>query len=181
MRVIRSSFTFQIKSEDNVRLNAALGGGSIWDVGCYPISYMRYLLGQEPLEVFGWQMTGTHGVDEMFAGQMRFSGDVFGQFDCGLRAPHREHFEVVGSEGTITLPIAFKPETRAQIWLRHDDGDPEAIKITSPELYAGEIEDMEDCILTGKAPRVSHADSRGNAATITALLASAREGQPVVP
>jgi xylose dehydrogenase (NAD/NADP) len=181
VRLIRGSFTFQIASEANVRLNAALGGGSIWDVGCYPISYTRYLLGREPLEVFGWQTTGTHGVDEMFAGQMRFEGDAVGQFDCGLRVPHRQHFEVVGSEGTITVPVPFKPDARAQIWLRHGDAEPEAIAINSPELYAGEIEDMADCILTGKAPRVSQADSRGNAATITALLASAREGRPIIP
>jgi xylose dehydrogenase (NAD/NADP) len=179
VRLIRGSFSFQIADEGNVRLNAALGGGSIWDVGCYPISYTRYLLGQEPVEVFGRQTTGVHGVDEMFAGQMRFNGDAAGQFDCGFRVPHRQHFEVVGSEGTISVPVPFQPATRAQIWLTHGDAEPEAIDISSPELYAGEIEDMADCILTGKAPRVSYADSRGNAAAIVALLTSAKEGKPV--
>ncbi len=179
VRLIRGSFTFQIESEDDVRLNAELGGGGIWDVGCYPISYTRYLLGREPVEVFGWLKRGASGVDEMFAGQMRFEGGVVGQFDCGLRAPHREHLEVVGSEGTITVPVPFKPEAHVQIWLRLDDAEPEAIAIDSQELYAGEIEDMADCILTGKAPRVSHADSRGNAATIAALLTAATEGRPV--
>jgi D-xylose 1-dehydrogenase (NADP+, D-xylono-1,5-lactone-forming) len=181
VRLIRGSFSFQIASEEDVRLSAPLDGGSVWDVGCYPISYIRHLLGQEPIEVFGWQMTGAHGVDEMFAGQMRFPGDVYGQFDCGFRVPHRQQLEVVGSEGIIRVPVPFKPETHSQIWLQRGDAEPEAINLESPELYTGEIEDMADCILTGKAPRVSIADSRGNAATIAALLASASEGKPIVP
>jgi predicted dehydrogenase len=181
VRLIRGSFSFQIASEENVRLNAALDGGSVWDVGCYPINYTRYLLGQEPIEVFGWQTVGVHGVDEMFAGQMRFPGDAFGQFDCGFRVPHRQHFEIVGSEGTIVVPVPFKPDAHSQIWLQRGAGEPESVAIESPELYTGEIEDMADCVLTGKAPLISFADSRGNAATIVALLTSAKEGRPIVP
>jgi D-xylose 1-dehydrogenase (NADP+, D-xylono-1,5-lactone-forming) len=36
VKLVRSSFTFTISAAPNVRLNADLAGGSIWDVGCYP-------------------------------------------------------------------------------------------------------------------------------------------------
>ena len=44
------------------------------------------------------------------------------------------------------------------------------------ELYLGEVEDMADAIIQGKAPRISLEDSRANVATIVALLESARTG-----
>jgi xylose dehydrogenase (NAD/NADP) len=62
-------------------LDPALGGGSLWDVGCYPVSFAQALAGGDPLEVFGWQVLGDTGVDLTFAGQMRFGGGVLAQFD----------------------------------------------------------------------------------------------------
>ena len=47
------------------------------------------------------------------------------------------------------------------------------------ELYIGEVEDLADAILLGKAPRISLADSRANVAAICGLLESARSGKPV--
>ena len=64
-----------------MRLNKDLAGGSLWDVGCYPVSYARTMLGEEAIEVFGWQTLGPSGVDEMFAGQLRFASGKVAQFD----------------------------------------------------------------------------------------------------
>jgi predicted dehydrogenase len=178
LRVIRGGFTFNIGNPDDVRLNPQLGGGSIWDVGCYPISYARAVMGADPVQVFGWQVTGASGVDEVFVGQMCFADGAYAQFDCGFRAPERMLMEFVGSAGTITLRNAFKPGLDGEIMLCREGGNPEPIAIAGQELYLGEIEDMADAIVFGKAPRISLADSRANVATIVALLESARQGRP---
>jgi len=175
----RGSFTFNLTREADVRLVPALGGGSIWDVGCYPISYARFVVGAEPVEAFGWQSLGQTGVDETFVGQLRFPNDIYAQLDSGFRAPYRTQVEVVGGDGTITVPASFKPGLNEQIILRRGD-EAQTIVIPGQELYSGEVEDMADAILLGKAPRVSLAESRGNIAAIVALLQSAREGKPVV-
>ena len=39
VRLIRGAFTFPLTRVADIRLDAALGGGSLWDVGCYPVSY----------------------------------------------------------------------------------------------------------------------------------------------
>jgi len=179
LRVVRGGFTFNIANSADVRLNAELGGGSIWDVGCYPISYARAVIGSDPVEVFAWQVTGDSGVDEVFVGQMRFRSGAYAQFDSGFRAPERMLMEFVGSAGTITLTNAFKPGIEAEIAFCPEGGTPEPILIPGQELYLGEIEDMADAVLLSKAPRISLSDSRGNVATIVALLRSAREGKPV--
>jgi len=179
LRLVKGDFTFNIDSERNVRLDPGLGGGSIWDVGTYPVSYTRYILGSEPEEVFGWQVKGSSGVDEVFSGQMRFAGGELAQFDSGFRSPYRSRIEIVGNEGALLVPHPFNPglEVDVRLW----DGEKwEIFDMPAQELYIGEVEDLADAVLLGKTPRISLEHSRNNAKTILALLRSAESGRPEI-
>jgi D-xylose 1-dehydrogenase (NADP+, D-xylono-1,5-lactone-forming) len=178
LRLVRGAFSFIITNPDDVRLSADLGGGSIWDIGCYPISYARYVIGSEPLEVFGWQQSGDGGVDETFAGQMRFAGNVFVQFDSSFRIPQRSFMEFIGTKGILHVPVPFKPGTKESLLLEVGEKT-KKIPVKGQELYLGEVEDMAGVILNGKSPCIPLADSRHNVATILALLASAHKNSPV--
>ena len=177
LQLIKGAFTFTLTREGNFRSVKEMGGGSIWDVGCYPISYARMLAG-EPSEVFGWQVEGQSGSDMSFFGQMKFANGVHAQFDSGFQSPLRSHIEIVGSRASLIVPAPFKPGRTSEIFLRHGE-DEERIKIKGQELYMGEVDDMCDAILLGRPPRISLAESRGNVATILALLESANTGKAV--
>jgi len=179
LKLIRGSFSFVLSREEDIRLlDPAMGGGSIWDIGCYPISYARTVVGENPVEVFGWQVTGKTGIDETFVGQMRFGGEVHAQFDSSFVIPFQSFMEIVGSEGTLSIPKPFKPEVNERIFITRDDKT-EAIKVKGQELYLGEVEDMADAILLGHDSRISLDDSRANVGVIAALLESARVGKPI--
>lgn len=176
VRVIRGAFTFTLTRETDVRLDPLLGGGSLWDVGCYPISMARYLVGDEPSEVSGWQRITPSGVDETFAGQLDF-GSTVAQFDCGFRGPLRTHLEIVGTEGSIVVPAPFKPGLEEQLILNRG-GSVETVRIEGEALYTGELDDLADAAAGGR-PRISLRDSRGTIACILALYESAQSGEPV--
>ena len=178
LKLIRGSFSFVLARAGDVRLDPALGGGSIWDVGCYPISYARTVVGANPLQVFGWQVTGQTGIDETFVGQLRFENDIYAQLDSSFVIPHQAFMQIIGSEASLNIPRPFKPGKAEKIFLTRGD-ETETIKVKGQELYIGEVEDMADAILLGKEPRISLADSRLNVAVISALLESARSGKPV--
>ena len=178
LKLIRGSFSFALAREGDVRLDPAMGGGSVWDIGCYPISYARTVVGAAPLAVFGWQVIGPTGIDETFVGQMRFDHDILAQFDSSFVIPFHSFMEIIGSEGTLNIPKPFKPETDEKIYLTRGDKT-ETIKIKGQELYIGEVENMADAILLGREPRISLDDSRVNVAVISALLESARTGKSV--
>jgi D-xylose 1-dehydrogenase (NADP+, D-xylono-1,5-lactone-forming) len=182
IRAMRGSFTFELTRDNNYRFEPAQGGGALWDVGCYPVSFMRMVAGADPLEVFGWQSTGPTGIDETFTGQLRFPGEVHGQFDCSFVLPSHTFMEIVGTEATLIIPLPFKPGEATKIFISRG-GKTETVRIKGQFLYTGEVEDMADAVLLGKPPRMSLADSRGNAATILALFESARTGKacPVEP
>jgi predicted dehydrogenase len=176
--VIRGAFTFALDKPKDVRLDPAMGGGCVWDIGCYPVSYARYIAGAEPLEVFGWQVTGASGVDEVFAGQLRFPGEVLAQFHASFRSPYNTLMELVGTTGSLRVPIPFQSSQEAVLQLLQDDKS-EIIPTPGPDRYLLEVENLTAAILEGQAPRISLAHSRANVATLVALLQSAREGRPV--
>ena len=178
LKLLRGAFSFELTHEGNIRSDPAMGGGSIWDVGCYPISYARTIIGAEPLEVFGWQVTGPTGIDDTFIGQMHFEGDVYAQFDSSFVIPFHTYMEIVGSEAALIIPKPFKPDLNEKIFLVRD-GKTETVKVKGQELYLGEVEDMADAITLGKTARITLDDSRANIATIMALLESASTNQPV--
>ncbi len=70
----------------DVRLDASLGGGSLWDIGCYPVSAVVGLIGQPPVEAFGWSCMTDSGVDESFTGMLRFPNQVVATVHSGFRA-----------------------------------------------------------------------------------------------
>ena len=179
LHLIRGAFTFNLDRPGDVRRDLALGGGSIWDVGCYPISLARFVAGGDPMTVFGHAINGPTEIDENFAGQLTFGDNLHAQFDSGFKAPFRTHAEIVGTTGAITVLRPFKPTHDETIVINRGDRTEEIRVSSHEELYLPEIEDLGRAILEGTPPRVSLADSRGNVATILALLESARTRQPV--
>ncbi len=175
---VKGAFTFSLKDSSDVRLVPEWGGGSIWDLGCYPISFACLIARAEPVEAFGWQKRGASGVDVVFAGAMRFANGVLAQFESGFASPYRTWLEVVGTDGSLHLDQPFKPSGNPRIRLEYGERT-ELVEVFDKELYRGEIEDMEDAVLDGRPQRVAMADSRTIVATIVALLESARSGNVV--
>ena len=162
LRYIRGSFTFTLNRPGDVRFEPTYGGGSLWDVGCYPVSLARVLAGMQPREVFGRAQHGATGIDEMFAGQLIFTDKLQAQFDCGFAAPFRTEAELVGTTGSIRVTRPFKPGASETLVLSRGD-DFEQIAIDNAgELYVGEVEDMGKAIQEGTPSRVTLADSRDN-------------------
>jgi predicted dehydrogenase len=178
LKVIRGAFSFALAREGNIRWRPEMGGGSLWDIGCYPISYARLVAGSEPVEVFGASVASPTGVDETFCGLMRFANGLLAQFDCSFACAYRTFMEIAGSEAILEAPQPFKPGLDAAMVLRRGERV-ETISVPGQELYSGEVENMADVILLGRAPRVTLADSRANVAVISALLESARSGKPI--
>ena len=180
LRFVRGSFSFPLTREGGVRLVPEWGGGSLWDVGCYPVSYARLVAGQPPVSVTGCAEKGPTGVDVAFAGVLRFEGGVLAAFDCGFQSVFRTSMELVGTEAALEVPVPFKPGVRETLRLVRD-GSVQTLEVEGDALYSGEVADLERAILDGAPPAISLADSRANVATLAALHQSAAEGRSVRP
>lgn len=178
IQLVHGSFSFRLDDPENIRWDPEMGGGAIWDVGCYPVSYTRTMLGAEPSAVFANQVTNSKGVDGSIFAQLEFPGDVYAQIDSSFKIPYHTFMEFIGDEATLIIPEPFKPGLNEKVYL-NKEGKTSVISIKGIELYLGEVEDMADAVLLGKSNTVSLADSRANTAALLAILQSARTGLKV--
>jgi D-xylose 1-dehydrogenase (NADP+, D-xylono-1,5-lactone-forming) len=181
--LIRASFNYAMGSRDNVRLEPAYGGGSLWDVGVYPVSLAQFVTGQTPEWVMGDQWLGATGVDESFAGQMHYGPPGSGlaaQISCSFRAPFYTAAEIIGTEGRLSLNRPFIGlEDAGQLIFYPEQGEKQLIAVPEQALYAGEVADMHDAILEGQAPYISLAETRNHVRTVLALYEAAAGGKVV--
>jgi D-xylose 1-dehydrogenase (NADP+, D-xylono-1,5-lactone-forming) len=172
VRFVRASFSFSI-DDGNVRLDPALAGGALMDVGCYCVSGIRLLLG-EPVAVSARQVLGPTGVDMRMAATLVFGDDVLAQFDCAFDLPLRQWLEVVGSEGSVSARWPWNAREPG-LELRRD-GDVELVAVEEVSAYRLQCDNFSRAIRSLEPPLLGREDAVGQARTIAALYRSAADG-----
>ncbi len=109
VKLIQSHFTGTMNRQEDYRLKSEMGGGALYDVGCYCVHATRMLLGQEPLTVAA-NAQMEQGVDMSLAAVMAFPDGALAHFDCSFDAFGRQQVEVIGQRGTILIESAFRPD-----------------------------------------------------------------------
>jgi predicted dehydrogenase len=166
LRLVRSTFSYSLYDEDNIRLRTDVEGGALMDVGCYCVSGSR-LLGGEPIAVHGEAWYGPSGTDWAFGGLLRFPNDVLATFDCGTALPNRDELEVIGSDGSLFLDDPWHCVNPA-IDVRRG-GAVERIELERDDSYRLELENMSDAIRGEAELLLGREDALGQAWTLEAL------------
>lgn len=195
VRILRGVFTFVLTNPGDIRTNRKLGGGSLWDLGSYPVNFMRTVMDANPVEVWGSQITNDDGVDLTFIGQMRFPSGAFGHFYSSFEQVPRVEADIHGTQGRITLDLPWVNKTEVESHVEIVSGGAaqpsvtfgdsanhlktEVITYENVNGYRHEVVSVTSTILEGAPPVISSQDSIDNVATIAALYRSARERRPV--
>jgi len=171
LRVVRAAFSYSLYDETNIRLRTEVEGGALMDVGCYCVSGARLLAG-EPEAVHGEAWYGPTGTDWLFAGVMRFPGNVLATFECGTAATPRDELEAIGTEGSLFLDDPWHCVDPV-IELRRDGGV-ERIEIARDNPYRLELENVSDAIRGEAELLLGRDDAMGQARVIKELHDDAR-------
>jgi predicted dehydrogenase len=176
LSLIRATFAFPLSDPGNVRLGAALDGGSLMDVGCYTVSGARLVAGEEPDRVHAEQLVGPTGVDIRMSGLLHFPSGLTALIASSFTMDH-QGLEVIGADGSIFLPDPW--HTRASTILVRIGGSEERVDIPFRDPYGAELEDMVAAIRGERPPLLGRADALGQARTIEAMYRSAASGATV--
>ena len=65
LQVVSAAFSFFLDYPNDPRVDPDLGGGSLWDVGCYPVSISRRIAGEEPDGIAAFARFDERGVDRI--------------------------------------------------------------------------------------------------------------------
>ena len=160
-RMVRSSFVFDLHSRPgDIRLQGVLGGGSLMDVGCYPLNFCHAVFGGPPREIAARVIVPTGSEVEMTTGAVLDFGDGrMGMIDSSFSLPRAFYAEVIGERGRIVLPGPYTPG-RAETAVRIEIGD-ETLerRFSGIDQYTLEVESFSGNIRHGTAPFISLEDS----------------------
>lgn len=183
IKLIKSSHSFYLENrEGDIRMDKAMGGGSLYDVGCYSVQVVRHLLDAEPATVQAIaKRDPKSGVDLSAFVHMDFDSDIQAVFDSSFDVTNRQEYEVVGTKGIIRVPFAFRPdvngslgviEVKAEGYVRKEE--------IAGDIFRMEIERFSEAVLTDGEPFISAQSTIDNMRVIEACLESMELGGQLV-
>ncbi|MCL7940310.1 Gfo/Idh/MocA family oxidoreductase [Halomonas sp. ATCH28] len=116
VRLVRGQFSFLLDTTaTNIRLERDSAGGSLHDVGCYPLDVIRRLLGMpDQVSVLG-RVPSELGVDVTASGILRYADGRQAEFSSSFEQAMVNRYEVVGTHGTLLVPMAFRPDKQGGV------------------------------------------------------------------
>jgi len=146
---VRSDLGFRAAVNPDGRLyNPELGGGSLLDVGVYPVFITLLLLG-EPDEISSHAVFTDRGIDSSLSAIFRYNGGQLADLFCSFVTETATETEVAGTRGSILIHRKwFMPNP---VTLRPNDGREETFEFaTACNGYEYEAIEVTNCVLTGR-------------------------------
>ncbi|MGH7833043.1 MAG: Gfo/Idh/MocA family protein [Candidatus Binatia bacterium] len=181
-RIFDSVFSMQVK-KGNIRTREELGGGTLYDIGIYCINAARYLLQDEPTEVFAYSAAGKNDprfkeIDEMTSAVLRFPKDRLAAFTSSFGAADLASYRIAGTKGDLRVEPAYEYAMALGLQLTID-GKARSSKFRKRDQFAPELLYFSDCILKNREPEPSGEEGLADVRVIRALYRSAATGRPV--
>jgi xylose dehydrogenase (NAD/NADP) len=174
VKVVRCVFSFSLGRDGDVRWKPELGGGALYDIGCYCVNFIRFVLGEEPNHAEAAQVLSKTGVDETFSGILKFPSGALGVFDCSFAADFQARAEIIGSRGKLDVWFPWRPKPDRATFLVTFADKTETIETVGVGFaHKIQFEIFGDCAREGNPLPISLADSLANARVLDALRAAA--------
>lgn len=110
LRAVRGTFTYYLTDPTNVRNQVDIGGGGIYDIGCYPITAARFMFDAEPLRAVSLvDRDPVMKTDRLASVMMDFGGGKQASFICSTQTNLGQSLEVLGTKGRLQLLVPFTP------------------------------------------------------------------------
>ncbi len=176
---VDSWFSYFNDDPSNIRNKHDVGGGALFDVGCYCVNLSRMLFDAEPIQVDAWiRREPATGVDVVTSALLGFESGV-ATFTCSTRAEPDQRVHISGTEGRISVAIPFNipPDRPTEIWLTAG-GDPpvapatEILRFDAADPYAVEAELFATAVLDGLPTPTPPEDAVANLQVIERIFAA---------
>lgn len=182
VKLMKSSHSFYFEDRDgDIRMSKEMGGGSVYDVGCYSIHAFRHVLETEPVEVQVYaDIDSESKVDTSAFGYLKLENGVVALFDCSFDMFGRNEYEVIGTKGSITVPYAFRPDFNGGVGhvIVKSNGITRDEKIYG-DIYRQEVEHFSRAIIEDQTPLYSGQSIINNMRVIDACYQSIQTGKNV--
>ena len=157
------TFGFNAPKDKNDRWqNPELAGGTLLDMGVYPIAVSQWVMGAQPKSFVSMAHIGSTGVDELTTFSLKYENDVISQSHSSFMSNHVNDFLIYGSKGHIRIHPNFWGSTKASLVTEEQE-----LTVSRPLRASGfeyQAEEAMRCVRTGvlESPGMSYADTLAN-------------------
>ena len=174
---IETEFVTQGYSED-IRLKKELGGGAMYDLGCYCTTAILSLVSSEPEKVRAIAEFSEEGVDLMTSVNVNFKNGVRAAFHVGMilgkdTGARVDRTYIHGTKGYIVSNVEYNEAGDVKYKIV-SEGKISERKIFAPQNYSLETENLSRSILGEEKPLVTADFSIRNAKLIDSVLKEIR-------
>jgi D-xylose 1-dehydrogenase (NADP+, D-xylono-1,5-lactone-forming) len=191
IRHVNSTFRFLLANPVSIKLQPALGGGALYDIGCYPVNFIGLVADEmaraagggaaadaplsRPISVSA-ESVRAGGVDISFSGLLRYESGLIGALHCGLNANRRIFSEITGTKGVLEIPDTFFDNPGVLTLTLGEERS--EIPVDASDRYRSEIEDFADAIRDHRPPQFPLTETLRNAEVMDRLFASVDRRTP---
>jgi predicted dehydrogenase len=181
VRTVTATFRFPLYDRPNdVRLDPELAGGSLMDVGCYPVSLARAVLGVPDRAYAHAGDTRDAGVDTELAGVLAYDDGRSARVASGFDTRHVERYRVDATNGWVEVENAFDAPADERLELRYEvDGRNGVETFPAVDQYRLQVEHFADRVAADETPLTDGAAAVENMRVLDALAESAATDAPV--
>jgi predicted dehydrogenase len=173
-----STYYMNPQDPENVRLRADIGGGALYDMGCYAINAQRMLAGREPLSAWAtMEWSERFNVDMAGTAMLDFGDGLLGTIQWGFNAPHGGPFSAQGVKGKLTGPYGWGAPKGAPAMLLTTGRETQEIFVERASDNVSVVQDLSEAIQGLHEPLYAWEPLDANMRVIDACYKSQKSGK----
>lgn len=176
LRTIQTVFSYYLDDPTNIRNRAEVGGGALYDIGCYPISISRFIFDAEPRRVSAIaEFDPRFGTDRLTSAILDF-GRGTATFTCGTQLSPYQRVTIFGTQGHIEveIPVNAPPDRSCRIWLQQGNDERQEILLPVADQYTLQGDAFSRAVLDNTDVPTPLTDAVANMRVIDAVFQSAK-------
>lgn len=160
---IQTFFSYNNLDMSNIRNIAEVGGGALMDIGCYCISFPRFILEKEPVAVKGNQtIDPITKTDILSSGILTFKDGITASFTCSTKLFPYQKTIIFGDQGNIEIDWPCNAPLDEETILTITTASQKETLAFKANQYTLQCEAFADAILNNKAVPFSLEDAVAN-------------------
>lgn len=182
IRHIEARFDVRISySPAEFRHSPALGGGALMDIGCYPVHWVRTLMGSEPQVMRADCVRSHSGVDVTTRASLKFVGEVTAEVMTSMSdtASHQHEAQVIieGEKGRLILDNPIAPHHGNKITIE-TGAAPRSESVAGESTYYYQLQHFVAAVEGAVEPLTGGEDAINNMQLIDNIYTAARFDRP---
>ncbi len=179
VKTLHSFFSYHNIAPENIRNQADIGGGALMDIGCYCVSFPRFILDEEPEKVVGeMDFDPEMKTDRLTSAILRFPSGKTSTFTCSTQLMPYQRVNIYGNKGhvEVEIPVNAPPNEMVKITL-HTKEKTKVFNFDPVDQYTLQGDAFSKAILEDTAVPNSLDDAVGNLKVIDAIVESSKTKQ----